>query len=172
MCGIVAICDDRLFGGEAIVLMTNAMRSIKHRGYRSLIKSHNHFVLGHTRLAIQGLGEEFDQPVIGDLDFLGAYVGEIFNAKKYALGQKSDVPLMMEALATPDGDYQMQKFDGFWATVHQSLYSPVEARVDHLAIKQLYLHEKLGVIASELRAIECFDNNLKPDMLYRANVIK
>ena len=169
MCGLVAVCDDRLFGGyfNAYDLMVKAMGSIKHRGHKPIIENEGHLLLGHTRLAIQGLGAKFDQPVMGEHAFLGAYVGEIFNAKRFSLGKESDVPLMMDMLRNPDRDKQMQKFDGFWSTVHTYQYGYVEARTDHLGIKPLYLHEKLGVIASELRAIECFDPNLKPDMLYQ-----
>lgn len=174
MCGLVAICDDRLFGGffNAHELLVKAMKSIRHRGYKPIIENEGHLLIGHTRLAIQGLGAEFDQPVMGEKGFLGAYVGEIFNAKRFSLGKESDVPLMMDMLRHPDRDKLMHKFDGFWSTVHTYQYGHVEARTDHLGIKPLYLHEKLGIIASELRAIECLDPKLQPDMLYRANVLK
>ena len=79
MCGL----NFSLVGGaERVMQMNNA---ISHRGmYSTEPMTVNGMAVGHVRLPIQGLSEEFDQPFRYG-DWLIAYVGEIFNYKRARL---------------------------------------------------------------------------------------
>jgi asparagine synthase (glutamine-hydrolysing) len=180
MCGLVVFCDTRRVAAneaDAQILMQKALKAIGHRGIRYKTTSGSNFSLfGHVRLPIQGLGVEFDQPVRHNTttnQFVGVYVGEIFNKDTWMPNVPSDVPLMMQILRDEKRDRRLKELDGFWSTVHINTKGNIEARTDHLGIKPLYIHKKLGIIASEIRAIEAVaGGQLTVDEIFKSNVAK
>lgn len=163
MCGI-NVC----FGEENI----NRMNTILgHRGIRSTYKHlDNDLFLGHVRLPIQGVHPLHDHPE-EFMNFIGAFVGEIFNYKEINPDAKSDLPVLLQQFVM-NGPDSFDQFDGFWsAIIYSKNLKKLFIVTDYLAKKPLYIrHEPFG-ISSEVKALASLEKNTF-DELYFSSVAK
>lgn len=135
MCGL-ALCI-----GKGHEEKTRTMiDQMAHRGIRSNVIDCKGYSLGHVRLPIQGLSEEFDQPYSSIPEYYTCFVGEIFNHKEFLPNSKSDIPLV---------DFLLTGFhllDGFWSIVYADP-KQITVYTDHLAKKPLYILREKQTLA-------------------------
>ena len=163
MCGInLAYCR------ENIEKMNEA---IAFRGIRSTVTELNSdFFLGHVRLPIQGLSEEFDHP-LRYKQWTSSFVGEIFNYKDLDISAKSDLPVLTTCWDLY-GKECFDEFDGFWSAVffnHRSKL--VHVFTDYLAKKPLYYRESPLGISSNIKPLT-LAGGVTPDPIYHSAVKK
>jgi len=166
MCGINLLFDDDEH------TMNWMIARMGQRGTRHTIRSYfkDRLWLGHMRLPIQGLGEEWDHPLsLGKWD--GAMVGELFNFKELEPTAQSDLPVALkywDALGTGSLDL----FDGFWAIVFiDRSAGTVYVITDPLAKKPLYYRKHpRTMISSEIWPLTLDEST--PDPIYRSAVMK
>lgn len=138
MCGI-----NISFGQDEVRRMNECL---SHRGIRGKeVEVFPGVILGHVRLPIQGLGEEFDQPMQMD-NLVGAFVGEVFNFRQFDPEAQTDLPVIMDQLCK-FGTSALKKFDGFFSiTVIDRTAKLIHLYTDFLSKKPLYRRvDKLGV---------------------------
>lgn len=166
MCGFIY----RPFGTRA---ETEAcLVNIEHRG----LPGRSHVVaspaggyLGHTRLPIQGLGTEHDQPYVDPKkNKVYAYVGEIYNAPLNP--GESDTEFLIREYQR-DGDRCFSRFDGMWAFLVSGPHG-TRVYVDALAKKPVYYNTATGEVASEAKALVFPGGRMDFDELYFSRVQK
>lgn len=174
MCGINLILGGTNRDLEKITAMNEA---ISHRGLpgRSTITSYfdDRIWLGHIRLPIQGLSEDYDQPMsFRNLD--GAFVGEIFNFRSFEPEAATDLPIILKQFHKL-GPRAFREFDGFWALVIIDKDSKkVHIFTDFLAKKPLYIRKHPDGswgISSEIGPLWEL-GEVTPDELYFSSVLK
>ena len=74
MCGLIAALGEKSmdYVGSGLALM-------KHRGIRQSVEYGRGWCLGHRRLPIVGVGDEYDQPVVSADGSAFAFVGELLD---------------------------------------------------------------------------------------------
>ena len=167
MCGLVVFLDPWIFVNAA-KSMEIALAAIGHRGLpgRSAWRKAGDVMLGHVRLPIQGLSTDYDQPFY-TTDWAGVFVGEVLDC-----GEVNDADWALKALYR-HGPEPLALSDGFWAmALHDKNELITTILTDHLSIKPLYWHKELGIVASELRAIEAVVPNLTINRHYLSDVLK
>lgn len=130
-----------------------------------------HIGLGHTRLSIQDVSADSNQPMISEC---GAYViiynGELYNKEEVIrqygllnLRSTSDTEVILEAFVK-FGNSVFQSLDGIFAF---AIYNRVDDQVticrDPFGVKPLYLYRDHNqmVFGSEVKALACF---VKPEV--------
>ncbi|MEO0423437.1 MAG: asparagine synthase (glutamine-hydrolyzing) [Pseudomonadota bacterium] len=144
MCGLLAIAGlDRPFSHSLL-------ESLRNRGPDAIgFWSNGKLNVGHTRLAILGLGHDNDEPMENDR-FVLAYNGEIYNfgdLKQRLAGDRpigshaNDAGVLLEGW-TAMGEAILTQLEGFWAFV---LYDKLENKLflvrDQIGIKPLYYYK-------------------------------
>ncbi|MEM8981973.1 MAG: asparagine synthase (glutamine-hydrolyzing) [Pseudomonadota bacterium] len=144
MCGLIATVGiNRPFTHKTL-------DSLRNRGPDATgFWSNGRLNIGHTRLAILGLGHDNDEPLENERYVL-AYNGEIYNFEslKKEIAQHRDLPrhandavVLLEGW-TLYGEKFLERLFGFWAFL---LYDKVENKLilvrDQIGIKPLYYHQ-------------------------------
>jgi asparagine synthase (glutamine-hydrolysing) len=161
MCGL--ILAPTKFKSDAV---TRALDKMSYRGLSSKLLIKNGWWLGHTRLAIQDLSEEGDQPFdLPNFDSV-AFVGEFFNHN--GIGEQ---PYLIELLKSEDYE-GFHGADGFWSVVHVKQSREVVAMTDHLSIKPLYWWPEHQIICSEIFPMFELAPAPELDEIYLSNCIK
>lgn len=160
MCGFVATVGN--------YDITESMRRIAHRGIRQGVMQTSFGTIGHVRLPIVGLSEEFDQPIAVD-EWRIAFVGEIldFNREEDAC----DLHTVAREWSTQT-EFGFIDHDGFWSIAAlNEITGHLHLMCDYLAQKPTY-YRISGVIAaaSELDPLTVWDVTL--DQIYLSAVIK
>ena len=144
MCGLFATAGlDRPFAH-------NLLGSLRNRGPDAIgFWSNGRLNIGHTRLAIIGLGHENDEPLENERYVL-AYNGEIYNfmeikAELGAKGQLSphanDAAVLLEAWRVY-GEKILERLYGFWAfTLYDKQQNKLILGRDQVGIKPLYYYK-------------------------------
>lgn len=143
--------------------------AIAHRGERSSVEVFGGWTLGHVRLPIVGVGEEWDQPWTSD-EAAFAYVGEIVNFRDLLPSAECDALLVAADLA---GSRSMHAWDGFWS-IAVATRGGAFLLTDPLAKRPLYVRrEGAEVVAasSEIRSLLEL-GPVDPDELYFSSVCK
>lgn len=154
---------------------------LAHRGLmgRTGVVQDNGWALGHVRLPIVGLGNEWDQPLRrmlapGHTQFF-AFVGELYDFRELDGSAKCDTPLMAELVFSQNWD-ALRRSDSmfsFIAIEKKGLFTRVMIGVDALGKKPLYWHEPTMSVSSELKALLVLDEaEPEADELYFSNVAK
>lgn len=169
MCGLVAFLRYDLVSNPTSA-MRRALDAISHRGTRppsTLMNTGNRTLVGHVRLPIVGLCEEFTQPFETD-GLVTAFVGEIHDFKEIDPKARNDAWL---AHGREGSAVFYRERDGFWSAVH---VWDRNARIitDYLGQKPLYLHRNQYVVASEPKAILAALGPQPLDQTYLSNVRK
>lgn len=104
----------------------------------------NHIVAGHTRLAINGLSQEFNQPYSTDNEHYLIFNGEIYNFRDDFPRYKSDTKYLYDNLVAANGDIEkikvfLSKCDAVWAFSFISPEYIIISR-DIFGEKPLYRH--------------------------------
>jgi asparagine synthase (glutamine-hydrolysing) len=174
MCGLITILDWDAGGWgsslEATRAVNRGLKQMHYRGLpgRSLVIQQGKTILGHTRLPIISMAEEFDQPMERE-GIIGAFVGEIFNYQGWET--ESDTEAMLHVF-NHYGERGFHNFDGFWASVFIQK-EEVTVVTDYLSQKPLYWNEGTLLVASEPMAlVAALDQELELDPVYFANVLK
>lgn len=148
MCGLAGIVSKKLEEKISINIIEKMTSMVNHRGPDSQqIEILENVGLGHTRLAIQDLSKEGNQP----FTYLGRYTiiynGEIYNFKElkevlkengYIFKTETDTEVI---LASYDfwGEDCVKKFNGMWAfSIHDRQKSKIFISRDRFGIKPLY----------------------------------
>jgi asparagine synthase (glutamine-hydrolysing) len=163
MCGIFAVLH-RSATVEDRLVYSAALASLRHRGPDNVSSWFSDRVfLGHTRLAIVGLGTSSDQPFIFD-NLILLFNGEVFNYIEirqqltqvgYSFETGSDTEVVIKAYHY-FGARAFSMFNGMWALViHNKLTNETIVCRDRFGQKPLFIGDKCGkiVISSELHAI-------------------
>lgn len=145
MCGVVA----RLGKGD----ISESLKRLEHRGIRSKVKETRSGSIGHVRLPIVGLGEEFDQP-ISSSPWTIAFVGEILDYKETHPHFECDLQLVEELWRTSINGHTFGNHDGFWSIVAMDANSDtLHLLCDYLGQKPLYYRKDVPSAASEPDAL-------------------
>ena len=174
MCGIVALRDWRLAGFtselHAITRVMHALRAMSYRGTEEpSVRSLGPSIIGHVRLPIQAKGNPPSQPTqinVGTPDEqLAACTGEFFNysdlypPSPHFVVPSNDTVFFRDSLKGLLPNRPAASFaglDGFWNYVvvkRDPAGFSFSFASDFLGIKPLYLHERLGIVASEPMAV-------------------
>jgi asparagine synthase (glutamine-hydrolysing) len=149
MCGVAAAV-----GQDAAVQVHKMIDRMAHRGVRSKVEYGEDWAVGHVRLPVVGVGEEYDQPVKNALWTL-AWVGEVLDFRERNPLAGCDTDLVVRSWS--EGMHQrFLAFDGFWSVVaYDSQAGGIHCLVDYLAQKPLYYRGvgKGFVVASEPDAV-------------------
>lgn len=141
----------------------DAIGSLTHRGpdasalHTSMVEGRDLW-LGHTRLAILGLGESGAQPLVDDQDAI-TFNGEIYNfielSSQYQIEpSKSDTRILFEGWRKFGADF-LRNINGMAAAVlFRKQNSTLEIFRDHCGKKPVYIYrgEDVCAIASEIKA--------------------
>jgi len=144
MCGILATV------GVDLPFTHRLLEGLRNRGPDAIgFWSDGSLNLGHTRLAILGLGHENDEPLENERYVL-VYNGEIYNfneiktelsAKRALPAHANDAVVLLEGW-TAFGQQILEKMHGFWAFL---LYDKLEKKLilcrDQVGIKPLYYYK-------------------------------
>lgn len=148
--------------------------AISHRGLpgRSGTWSNPFFSMGHVRLPIIGLSDEYDQPFRSNGSVL-AFAGEIFNFQNFDPYASCDTPVLMN-IYREFGATALKHAKGFWSFIYHDERIPqrVEVVTDILAKKPLYIHEPTMSVSSEIKALAVLDEKIELDPLYLSSVAK
>jgi len=158
MCGLLATA------GLDTPFAHRLLEGLRNRGPDAMgFWSNGHLNIGHTRLAILGLGHDNDEPLENDRYVL-AYNGEIYNflelkAKLEAKGSlpphANDAVVLLEGWRAY-GEQILEQLYGFWAFV---LYDKLENKLilcrDQIGVKPLYYFKSGSnlCVSSMLRTI-------------------
>lgn len=165
MCGINAVW------GRDPTMIERMNQALKHRGVRARALSLGDLAIGHVRLPIQGLSEDFDQPqAFGDE--VWAFVGEVFNFRAMDHEAETDLPVLRD-LTLRD---QLDLADGFWSAIYtSSIMGSSVVFTDPLGKKPLYARMRdestVEGISSEMAPLLCL-GPVSPDDLYYSMVLK
>lgn len=124
--------------------MEAALTSMGYRGKgnRRNVTTAFGWRLAHTRLAIQDLSHEADQPFVFPHS-VAAFVGELFNHNGW--GERN---LLQHLLSNPADFHEV---DGFWSVVEVRASDGVaRCFTDHIGIKPLYWWPKHNIVCSEI----------------------
>lgn len=147
MCGLSVILggDDR-----ASVEMMN--RAMAHRGIRHRNEAAGPWRLGHVRLPIVALSEEFDQPY-RHAGWTFLFVGEIVNYRELIPEALSDVEVLARMWVS-EGPACVRRFDGFWSIAAVPPHGrTVQVITDFLGKKPLYYRRDRSAFASEIKPL-------------------
>lgn len=149
MCGVVGALGR---GEEFETQLHRATEALAHRGIRSRIEFAPSGGIGHVRLPIVGLGEEYDQPMKTS-SWLVGFVGEVLNFKELHPELECDAPLVRDTWADT-GPFGFKEFDGFWGicALHESSDS-LHVFTDYLGQKPMYYRNDRCAAASEIDAL-------------------
>lgn len=169
MCGVVGVLGE----GTADVdqKLWAAIKALDHRGTREpQVNIRGSGGIGHVRLPIIGLSEEFDQPVCRDGWTVG-FVGEILDYRKWDPDAESDVEVAVDSWI--NNRQRFRSFDGFWSIVALTPTGDLIAMVDYLAQKPLYVRDDkyARAVASEPDALVAL-GPVTPDEIYFSAVLK
>ena len=130
-----------------------AIHGMQHRGILGMegFARHGPYSFAHTRLPIQGLDQQYNQPMFLQGE-TGVFVGEVFNFTDCP----NDAYTALETLIT-EGPLAAKQFDGFFATAY-TRGDYLHIQTDHLGIKPLYYDEENGIIASEIKTLLAIGN--------------
>ena len=158
MCGLLATV------GLDIPFAHRQLARLRNRGPDAIgFWSNGRLNLGHTRLAVLGLGHDNDEPLENERYVL-AYNGEIYNfmeikatleSKRSLPAHANDAVVLLEGWSVW-GEKILEKIHGFWAFV---LYDKLENKLilcrDQAGIKPLYYFKSDGkvCVSSMLGAI-------------------
>lgn len=160
MCGVVVTLPK---------MVRKGLDAIRHRGIRHRVVEDGWVAVGHTRLPIVGLGEEYDQPWENHR-WIIAFVGEILDFRDWST-YDCDQPLVTDTWIT-EGLEGFRKFDGFWSIVAvDKAERRVHLLVDYLAQKPLYYRTDFIAAASEPDAVACL-SPVTVDEIYLSAVVK
>lgn len=167
MCGIFGVTDKRLDTARAC----EACNLLEHRGPNSMMYWENmETYVGQTRLSINDLSPNGNQPFVVVGKIVVAVNGEIYNyhqlkeelVGKYTFKSGSDSEIVVHGFLEWGIDKLIKKLDGMYAI---SIYDMRDNKIylirDRVGIKPLYyssINEKL-VWASELKSISKYINN-------------
>ena len=148
---------------EDIIEMNNRT---KHRGIRSKHEFINNIGFGHVRLPIQGISEEYDQPMINDNEII-LFNGEIYSYKELDRNAKCDTELLKNNFNPShfDGDFAIVKFD--------IMKDKFDIITDRFGKKQLYYrleNDRIASISSEIKAL--INKEDKLDLYYISTVAR
>lgn len=167
MCGI----NFTPLGSEILAQMND---NIKHRGLPGRTGSYTNgeINLGHVRLPINGLGEEYDQPMQENGRVL-VFAGEIFNYRDFSKNLSCDTEILFQ-LWESYGPFALSHLDGFWSFIHFDSRFPDQISVvtDDLAKKPLYIHLPTMSVSSEIKAFHAIEPDYEFDPLYFSSVAK
>ncbi|MEO0578396.1 MAG: asparagine synthase-related protein, partial [Pseudomonadota bacterium] len=171
MCGLIATV------GLARPFTHNTLDSLRNRGPDSIgFWSNGRLNVGHTRLAVLGLGHDNDEPMENERYVL-AYNGEIYNFEALKKDISRDRPLPPHANDaavllegwTLHGPAFLERMHGFWAFI---FYDKLENKLilgrDQVGIKPLYYYRSGDVlcVSSLMRTIsDTVDSSLSLDYL-------
>lgn len=155
MCGF-------LFSENVVDLLHN----IEHRGVRSRVVGR----MGHVRLPIVGIGEEYDQPIV-DGQWTVAFVGEILDWRDEPSTYACDSDLALD-MWVEEGAGAFTERDGFWSiAAWDSVSDELHLLCDYLAQKPTYYRTDVLAAASELTVL-ALAKSVTPDEIYFASVMK
>lgn len=146
------------------------LRAVSHRGIRTAVAFHSTGWVGHVRLPIVGVSEEYDQPIEAG-KWIIAFVGEILNFRDIDPGLICDSELV-QSTWIKNGPRGFVKFDGFWSIAALNTSNgDIHLLTDYLAQKPIYYRLDLQVAASEPVAV-ALAGPTTPDEIYLSSVIK
>ena len=171
MCGVAGA----FFKGESetVPAVTRINSRQTHRGPDASRTAHGQwFSLGHTRLAINGLGTSGNQPMMSaNGRWLVVFNGEVYNHSQIrkalpgTLENTSDGAVIPELLAA-EGPRALGRIRGMYAVVAVDLHRrQVLLAVDPFGMKPLYWAWSRGglFVASEVRALAAEIDSCSPD---------
>ena len=148
----------------------------KSRPEFSILKDYNNVLLGFHRLAINGLNDESNQPIIID-NIILICNGEIYNYKQLAkdhnilMKTQSDCEIIIHMYKLYGIEYTLNILDGVYAfVIYDKNTNNIIAARDPYGVRPLYYYTEKNTIgfASELKEIynllvnKCNINNFKP----------
>lgn len=177
MCGLIAILDWQQGGWASSLEATKAVKKgldrMAYRGLpgRSMVFQQGKTIIGHVRLPIISMDEDYDQPQ-EYMGTLGAFVGEIFNYQELSPHAQSDTEVLIRCFSN-QGPGGFHKFDGFWSAIFVGPSGKVSVFTDYLSQKPLYFHAESLMVASEPEAIlAAYFTDWALDAVYFSNVLK
>jgi asparagine synthase (glutamine-hydrolysing) len=148
MCGISVLIAKNL-KPDYMESIKNDAANMHSRGpdFQKIIKIGNHIIAGHTRLAINGLSKEFNQPYTTDDEHYLIFNGEIYDFRNEFYKLESDTKYLYDNLLAANGDLNvikhfLKKCDGVWAFAFIAKDYAIISR-DILGEKPLYRHESI-----------------------------
>jgi asparagine synthase (glutamine-hydrolysing) len=170
MCGILG------YIGAKSSSHKNLLNSLKHRGPDNQSSFYKEKIfLGHTRLAIQDLSENGNQPMFSnDGRFVIVFNGEIYNHveiretlyTKYDFISNCDTETVLYTYIEY-GSKCLDYFNGIFAfAVYDTMLQTIFIARDHFGVKPLYYYKNKDnfIFASELKSILEFDISTELDL--------
>ncbi len=172
MCGVFAVgFFDEVNSNKYNDFFNAANKSLldlNHRGpdNSGLISVSNNFLMGHTRLSINGLVPEYNQPYPNNLDLSSTgkiiFNGEIFNFKELEKGAKCDTSVVFNYLEKSEFNNNkimstLSMFNGMWAFIYYKNNKILVSR-DRFGEKPLFYYQDKSfiVFSSETFALKSF----------------
>jgi len=165
------VCGINVVWGRDPAIIERMNKALSHRGVRSRVLNLGDLAIGHVRLPIQGLSEDFDQPQVFDNE-VWAFVGEVFNFRSIDHEAETDLPV----LRTLTRDGQLELADGFWSAVSVSTDTGNSiVFTDPMGKKPLYARmrndQTIEAVSSEVAPLLLLGRTT-PDELYYSMVLK
>ena len=121
MCGISILLSKEI-KSNFIKFVKSDIKKMNDRGpdYQKIKILNDHVIAGHTRLAINGLTRDFDQPYTRDNEHFLIFNGEIYNFRDTDKLNKSDTKFLYDNLKAANGNIKVIKeflrsCDAVWA---------------------------------------------------------
>ena len=148
------MCGINLYLGDDETVIHKMNLRLLHRGLpgRDNTYSSDGIYLGHVRLPIQGLDEEYDQPYRNG-KWIFCFAGEIFNYKEINSKAQSDIEVVAD-MWLREGIECFKKFEGFWSFIaHNIQTGEIHIVTDYLAKKPLYIDMNTFSVSSEIKPL-------------------
>lgn len=163
MCGFVAYPSGK--NPETVI------RSIEYRGLPEFIghTEHDGFTFAHIALPFVNLDPKVAIQPVGNEDFKGLFVGEVFNYNSDMY--ETDGQYVHDEFWYGDGGFDsFHSFDGFWTYV-TVMDGSLFGMTDHLGIKPLYYRTDMDAMASEIDVLKLF-GKVTIDETFMSNTMK
>ena len=145
MCGISILLSKEI-KSNFIKFVKSDIKKMNDRGpdYQKIKILNDHVIAGHTRLAINGLTRDFDQPYTRDNEHFLIFNGEIYNFRDTDKLNKSDTKFLYDNLKAANGNIKVIKeflrsCDAVWAFAFVSSDYIILSR-DIFGEKPMYRH--------------------------------
>lgn len=172
MCGIISVAFyDELDEAKSLDVLNFGKSSLRHLNHRGPDNSDIHLInnrvlMGHTRLSINGLVSEFNQPYplrnIEDNLPRIIFNGEIFNFKELDASAMCDTKVLFNVLKRSNLnkaklEESLRSLNGMWSFVYYQENKLIISR-DRFGEKPLFFFESEGFIifSSEIFALQVF----------------
>ncbi len=176
MCGILFVFSNKKRIDQK--LFSDSIHTLSHRGPDSKeVRVDGNCIFGFTRLAIQDLSSNANQPMIDDNGNILIFNGEIYNFKEIrqalegeshniTFNTSSDTEVLLRAIGHWGIKRTLSELSGMFSFVYKdSKESIVYAARDHFGMKPLHFSysDNLIVIGSEIKSILPFIDNKEID---------